>query len=430
MAELESQLSVWTLATREPCLVGTLDVWDRPVFQAVFQYHPTWLRHPERFALDPINLPLGEQRYTTTSRFEVLGVLFDAAPDAWGRTIMATSEGSHPTELPEKTVLLKGQGGGVGAIAFARPGLSLKRKDSHPPGMHDIERVFQASQAVLTGSVLDDSLASLLMSSWDMGGARPKAVVVDEQGAQWLAKFPGQADPFSCQRVEWANLEMARAIGMTVPETKLVELSSGDAALLVRRFDRTTHAAIHHHYISAVSLISPPASFDKRLIDAREGARYFSYAALSDAARRISDRPAADMGEIFARMVLNVLVHNTDDHLKNHGFLKAGSNTGYRLAPLFDVVTQRTSTSLHPLHIGPQGRKGSLENALAGGTRMRLSPTFMRNAVDTIQTVLALRQNYYAQAGLSEYHVAVIESLLSPDIASGRGGLPTFNVEP
>ena len=107
-------------------------------------------------------------------------MLFDAATDAWGRTVMATSEGSHPTELPEKTVLLNYRKkryclkdkAARGTIAFAKPGLAVKHKGSNPPGAHDIERVFQASQAVLTGRVLDDSLASLLMSSWDMAQGR------------------------------------------------------------------------------------------------------------------------------------------------------------------------------------------------------------------------------------------------------------------
>ena len=107
-------------------------------------------------------------------------MLFDAAPDAWGRTVMATSEGSDPTELPEKTVFhnyrkkrycLKDKAAG-GAIAFAKPGLTVKHKGSNPPGAHDIERVFQASQAVLTGTVLDDSLGSLLMSSSDIAQRR------------------------------------------------------------------------------------------------------------------------------------------------------------------------------------------------------------------------------------------------------------------
>lgn len=414
---VESQLCVWAMTGAEPKRVGTLDLWDQPAFHAEFRYAPEWLADPQRFSLDPINMPLSDQPYATNGRYEVMGVLFDAAPDAWGRTVMAFSDDSHPTDLPERSVLLKGHGNGVGAIGFSKPGTVLQQGPLFQPMESDLEQVFLASQGVLNHVVLDETLSQLLMSSWDMGGARPKVVLADKDGGQWIAKLPGKSDRFSCQRVEWANLEMARAIGIRVPDTKLVELSNGDAALLVKRFDREPDSEARRHYLSAVSLISPPADFDKRLMDAPEGAAYFSYRAVANVINRISSNSKADLAELFGRMVLNVLTHNTDDHLKNHGFLRDARGDKYRLSPLFDVMTQQTSDMKHSVHIGPQGRVGTLQNLREGGAQMRLSARYIELAIDAVQAVLAQRHTYYDRAGLPPEQEAMVEALLSSEIA-------------
>lgn len=431
-------------------------------FQATFTYHPDYLQQGlagAAYALDPINLPLRPESFVTSSRFERLGALFDAAPDAWGRTVMASDEGVAPVSLQESTVLLKGRGSGVGAVVFAPycadrvatmrapspPGgpagaasalSSLRPGNATMPGVADIDTLYETVRKVETGVEVDERLRQMLMSSWDMGGARPKAVVVDTAGDEWIVKFPRSIDTYSRQRVEWANLEMGRAIGMRVPHLRLHRLPDGECALLVRRFDRVSPEAFgaehdddgaRHwrvHYLSAVSLVSPPADFDKRQLDTAYGASIFSYARVADIVRAVSANVAHDLQELFARMVLNVLVHNTDDHLKNTGFLMdpASRDFRYRLAPLFDVVTQE-HTSKHLLHLGPgvgetdgrpSGRLGVLDNVRAGAPHWGLRAQAVERLISRVQAVVAHRHYYYLLAGMTRVEIAQVERWLPP----------------
>ncbi len=126
-------------------------------------------------------------------------MLFDAAPDAWGRTIMASDEGISPAALPERAVLLKGRGGGVGAVWFAAPvagtsGHSIGTPRPELPGLGAIPQLYQTISRIESGAGVDDGLRAMLMSSWDMGGARPKAVIRDARGVEWIVKFPRQID--------------------------------------------------------------------------------------------------------------------------------------------------------------------------------------------------------------------------------------------
>ena len=388
-------------------------------FAATFLYAPQYLelaRQGKAHSLDPLNLPLRATPFDTESRFYLLGALFDAAPDAWGRTVMAKDEGLSPVSLTESKVLLKGRGSGVGAILFAPAGSHVERPDgSDLPTLDQIEEIYQTVRAVETGAQVSEELRAMLMSSWDMGGARPKAVVRDDQGAEWIVKLPRSIDTYSRQRNEWANLEMARDIGIRVPETKLIDLDGDDCALLIRRFDRGEPGQMRRqHYLSAVSLVSPPPTFDKRNLDTPYGASIFSYARIASIIRAISGNVELDLMDLYARMIFNILVHNTDDHLKNTGFLLERGPRGYlyRLSPLFDVVTQE-NTLKHMLHIGPlAGREGTLENALAGAPDWRLRPQAAEEIIRRVQAVVARRRHYYDRAGMSAEEIGQVERWL------------------
>ncbi|SOZ19159.1 type II toxin-antitoxin system HipA family toxin [Cupriavidus taiwanensis] len=423
--DVESPLYVYTVLAGRLAWVGTLNLDDSrgevpmPIL-ADFTYARSYLADPEAYPLDPLNLPLRDQVFRTTSRFHVLGALFDAAPDAWGRNVIrADNAGIMPSE---REVFVRGRGLGVGSLLFAARLLEdgadlteILRARRHAAGLDDIPTLETALAAIDAGQSPDDAWRDLLASSWDIGGARPKAIVRDAAGELWIAKFPRARDSFDRQRLEWANLEMARAIGMDVPQAQLVEGEHG-AILMVRRFDRaaTGQGTLRRHYLSAASLISPSPTFDKRDMDRPQGVATFSYARVADVIKRISSNPARDLQELYARMVLNVAVHNTDDHLKNTGFLKeeAGPTGRYRLSPLFDVVTQEGSAK-HMLHIGPRGRESTFENAVAGAARMNIKPKAAQEIVGRVQDVTSHRHEYYARAGLADEEMEVIDRCLS-----------------
>lgn len=424
---IDPELTVLIDIDGEHVPVGTLSLEGKADnFRASFQYLTSYLKRASEgraFPLDPINLPLRPSVFTTYSRYHLLGCIFDAAPDAWGRTIMALDEGISPSSLAESNVLLKGKGSGVGALTFtAKTESDFESSFSYRsslPGIDDVGEIYNVIKLLESGVLIDEQLREMLMSSWDIGGARPKAVVKDKDNNEWIVKFPRSIDTYSRQRVEWANLEMARDVGITVPQTTLYELEGGDCALLVKRFDRSL--GVRKHYISAVSLISPSPDFDKRQLDTNYGASIFSYARIAHTIRAVSSNIIRDTSEMFARMVLNVLVNNTDDHLKNTGFLMddlPNKLVKYRLSPLFDVVTQEGNMK-HMLHIGPkQMREGTMENILSGISQWGLKEKAAKETIDLVQERLSLREKYYIEAGMSANEMDSIEKWLNKDIRS------------
>ncbi|MGS1011496.1 type II toxin-antitoxin system HipA family toxin [Achromobacter anxifer] len=420
---VESELYVYVDIRGEAVLAGllTLDDSDENQFYAEFTYVQSYVNDPRAFALDPLNLPLVDARTTfrTESRYQTLGAIFDAAPDAWGRNVMRVDNAG--ARVTEDEVLLKGRGMGVGALFFSARQLTPNmRKTYRLPELGQLESLGDLLTDIDQGVKPKGLYRDILGSSWDIGGARPKTIVRDEQGEMWIAKFPRKGDSYDRQRVEYANLQMARDIGLTVPEIRLVETHLG-AVLLTHRFDREqlpsgqgkAAAVARRHFLSGASLISPSAQIGKRELDGARGKATYSYARLADVVRRISSNPVRDLKELYARMILNVAVHNTDDHLKNVGFLKDEGAHTYRLSPLFDVVTQEGSAR-HYLHIGAAGRESSFQNCLSEYRRFGLrSEAVARAILDRVLAVAAERRRYYDAAGMTAEEIEHVEASLT-----------------
>ena len=160
-------------------------------------------------------------------------------------------------------------------------------------------------------------------------------------------------------------------------------------------------------------MISPSAQIGKRELDSERGKATYSYARLADVVRRVSSNPVQDLKELYARMILNVAVHNTDDHLKNVGFVKDEGAGTYRLSPLFDVVTQEGSAR-HYLHIGAAGRDSTFQNCLTEYRRFGLrSEAAAQSILDRVQDVVAERAGFYARAGMAREEIARVEATLT-----------------
>ncbi|CAB3627444.1 type II toxin-antitoxin system HipA family toxin [Achromobacter pestifer] len=420
---VESQLFVYVDIRGEAVLAGvlTLDDSDENHFYAEFTYVQSYVNDARAFALDPLNLPLIDAKTTfrTESRYETLGAIFDAAPDAWGRNVMRVDKAG--ARVTEDEVLLRGRGMGVGALFFSARQLTPNmRKTYRLPEISQLESLADLLTDIDQGVKPKGLYRDILGSSWDIGGARPKTIVRDEQGEMWIAKFPRQGDSYDRQRVEFANLKMAADIGLTVPEIHLIDTHLG-AVLLTRRFDRERLPAARggepvvarRHFLSGASLISPSAQIGKRELDGPRGKSTYSYARLADVTRRISSNPVQDLKELYARMILNVAVHNTDDHLKNVGFVKDEGAHTYRLSPLFDVVTQEGSAK-HYLHIGTAGRDSTFENCLTEYRRFGLrSEAAAQSILDRVHDVVAMRAGFYEQAGMAAAEIAQVEATLT-----------------
>lgn len=386
-------------------------------FAARFRYADEWIR--SGFPIDPINLPLNSDWVDTQSKYIKLGGIFDAAPDLWGRRVIDAT-GDFASD-DEQKVLLMGRGTGVGALLFSDkptltrdgwPGFdSLARIERDLPAIHEA-----VHQVCLKTDACQSQAIQWLAGSLAMGGARAKAVVRDAGNKIYIAKFSEPHDKYDRQRVEHANLLMAKDIGLQVPECRVRDSHLG-SVFIIERFDRTPELQ-RKHYLSAISLVS--AEPQSKRFDSVRDQMIFSYARIAQIASRISENPQKDVLEIYARMLFNVCIKNTDDHMKNMGFIESPKGGGkLQLSPLFDVVTQ-PGEGLHFLRIGKEGRIGSVANAMSEPERFGIKRHVSEKILSTVRDVVAERDHYYRLVGLDAKTMDEVNRLVDVRCQRGR----------
>lgn len=329
---MDREVFVYIDLQGEPVLVGRL--WAhmrRGRESATFEYDPGWLDHPERFALEPA-LPLGPGPFHTTPGAPLFGPIGDSAPDRWGRVLMRRAErwrarqaGDAPRTLNEIDYLLMvDDEARQGALRFATaengPFLAEHDRTRIPP-LIELPRLLNAAEHVINDDESDEDLRLLLAPGSSLGGARPKASVRDQDGALAIAKFPHRDDDWDTVTWEAVALSLAAKAGIPVPDWRLEEIAD-KPVLILRRFDRTEAWRIP--FLSALSMLG-----------ARDNETH-SYLEIVDALRQQGARPKTDIQHLWRRIVFTVLISNIDDHLRNHGFLYAGSD-GWTLCPAYDL---------------------------------------------------------------------------------------------
>lgn len=316
-----------------PHLVGRLWVrFTRGRESASFEYDTEWLANPLRFALEPA-LTLGPGPHHTIAGRRLFGAFGDSAPDRWGRMLIqreerrqAKAEERRPRTLGEVDYLLGvGDIARQGALRFAEqpggPFLAAGDAQQIPP-LVQLGALLNAAMNVDEDGGSDEDLRLLLAPGGSLGGARPKASVIDADGALAIAKFPQHDDRTQMIAWEALALTLARQAGLRTAEWRVEEVAER-SALILRRFDRRDGQRIP--FLSAMSMLNA-ADNDQR-----------SYLEIADALRQYGAAPEADCAELWRRIVFSILISNTDDHLRNHGFLYDLDGGGWRLAPTYDV---------------------------------------------------------------------------------------------
>ncbi|HKY40909.1 MAG TPA: HipA domain-containing protein [Polyangiaceae bacterium] len=290
-----------------------------------FRYAEQWLVSPERFAIDP-ELFL-DPRTTTPARGGLFGALSDCAPDRWGRQLMqrrerraAEAAGRAVRTLSELDYLLGvSDESRLGALRFRVRG-SYVAADGGVPPLVRLGALLDAAGRIERDEDAEEDLALLVAPGSSLGGARPKASILDQRGRLSIAKFPREGDEYSVERWEWVALKLAQAAGIQIPDVELVGVA-GREVLLSRRFDRVGRERVH--FASALTLLG-----------LRDGDRA-SYPEIAEILQRDGSQPRADCEQLFRRMVFNIVIANVDDHLRNHGFLR--QRQGWTLSPAFDL---------------------------------------------------------------------------------------------
>jgi serine/threonine-protein kinase HipA len=331
-----------------------------------FQYGRRYLERPDALSVDCVALPLGGAFLPASLHGGLYGAFRDSSPDYWGRLVIASCLQCPLESISELDYLTHANATRVGNLDFRQspddpePALS-------PPQFQDIEALLQASDDVEQGNTPDERIRVLLEQGSSLGGARPKCTV-ESDGELWLAKFPSRNDRISIPRVEYATMKLAGSCGLDVPECRILTVGDRDV-FLVRRFDRQSVSGgwARRGYLSALSL----AEWDERERDR------WSYRTVADRIRKYSVRAGADLRELFLRIAFNILVRNTDDHPRNHGFLV--EKEGLSLSPLFDVVPALARRGVGSefslaMGIGLQGRLAVLGNLCSAAQTFNLKP--------------------------------------------------------
>ena len=334
MSETTNRVLVYADTTGEPVVVGSL-VFDAAIRRragvtTTFTYDPTWLARPDAYAIDP-QLSLFGRSSTVPG---LPGCFQDCSPDRWGRNLvekrlraLALREGTGQRTLTDVDYLL-------GVADLTRQGALRLRHDSASvpsgpfidpdtvvPKLLELPRLLAAADAVERDPDDQTAVKDLLdAGSGSLGGARPKASVREGERLM-IAKFPHRDDTWDVMAWEATALDLAEGAGISVPGRRMTRIN-GRAVLILDRFDRTPDGR-RVPYISAMTLLG------------RSDGDVSDYTDVCDA---ISDEGAAttlDLEALWRRVAFSVAIHNTDDHLRNHGFTRAPG--GWTLAPAFDI---------------------------------------------------------------------------------------------
>ncbi|MEO8617284.1 MAG: HipA domain-containing protein [Luteolibacter sp.] len=398
---MSRHIDVWAdwLETGSPALMGHLRstlTRGKEVFS--FTYDDAWLALENARQLDPELRLFSGPQYPASSTRPNFGLFLDSSPDRWGRLLMQRREAARAREAgrPVRTLLETDYLLGVhdeqrsGALRFKEPetGDRWQSSDStmRTPPWTSLRELAHASWKIQDDSAIDDPhyrdwLRLLIAPGSSIGGARPKAGVMDPSGDLWIAKFPGRSDERDIAAWEMLAHRLAVAAGLHVAPADTQNFGSSHRTFLTRRFDRVpgSHGQRRTHFASAMTLLGYSDGDDH---DA--GA---SYLEIVEFLTREGAQPAADLAELWRRIVFSIAIRNTDDHLRNHGLLL--TDHGWRLSPAYDLNPSPDGTGLS-LNLSETDNALSFDLALEVAPHFRLKPraaeTLLAEVRNTVRT--------------------------------------------
>lgn len=351
-----------------------------------FVYGKSYLARQHAVPIDPIELKLDPTTYETALLKGLFGALRDASPDYWGRRVIERHFGSPgPDEID---YLLHSPDDRAGALGFG-----LNREPPAPKRAFNRTIDLTNLQALADAIIADEELPrqpdtqqaqELMLAGTSMGGARPKAVVENDD-ALWIAKFNRPDDKWNHARVERAMLMLARECGIQTAESTLTTIGDRDA-LLVKRFDREKFEDGYRRarMLSALTLL--------RAEDAHQDRPKWSYVLLVEELRRLSAQAKEDARELFTRMTFNALITNNDDHPRNHAVI--ATDNSWKLSPAYDLVpAMPVSLERRDLALacGDMGRYAHADNLLSQSARFLLEPGEAGGIIDQMEQIVRTR---------------------------------------
>jgi serine/threonine-protein kinase HipA len=311
---------IWLPDATEPVVCGRV---DDDGGRISFTYARSYRDRGNAVAIYGAELPLVAGPQFAASGLRLPLCIDDALVDSWGRRLINFRLGAPTGEFSELTYLLESGSDRIGALDFQTSATEYQPRFTDHLGLHDLAT---AAQRIEAGEPLNAALEAALLHGTSIGGARPKALLIDA-GRHLIAKLSSSTDTFPVVQGEFVAMELAHRAGLDVARVALVH-AAGRYALLVERFDRDG-AGHRVRMVSALTVLE--------LTTFPEG-RYATYVDLAHKIRELCMEPDATLRELFTRIAFNMLCSNTDDHGRNHAFLL--SPDGLRLSPAYDICPQ------------------------------------------------------------------------------------------
>jgi serine/threonine-protein kinase HipA len=369
----------------EPKLVGTLSAQQAKGKKAFsFEYATDWFQSSQQVLLDPdIGWFKGRQYPNGKENF---GIFFDSMPDTWGRTLMkrrsaqiAKEEGKPTPTLYDIDFLL-----GVydecrmGAFRFKleQEGPFLDNHNEvpipHISSVRDLQYAAEIFESDNSSEEIRKWLALLMAPGSSLGGARPKANVVDEQGDLWIAKFPSKNDVYDKAAWEFLAYRVAIKAGIEMAESKIEKVSGKYHTFFTKRFDRQKGQRVH--FASAMTMTG---NNEEKLKDSSA-----SYLDIAEFIQFNGIQNKKDLSQMWRRIIFNVAISNTDDHLRNHGFIL--SPKGWILSPAFDINPSIEKNGL-AMNIDTDNNALDFELAKSVGEFFQLNEPTMDSIIEEIK---------------------------------------------
>ena len=351
-----------------------------------FEYDKQWIASKEQLLLDPdISWYPGAQYPNKKENF---GILMDSMPDSWGRTLMKRRAAQKARELRTDSPTLYDIDFLLGVQDESRMGALRFKLDPEGPFLNDDReypaphwshvRELQHAAAMLESDKENEDIkkwiAVLIAPGSSLGGARPKANILDDKGHPWIAKFPAHADTIDKAAWEYLAYRLALEAGIGMAESRIEKIKGEYYTFFTKRFDRLNGERIH--FASAMTMTGNnedaikdnPASY----LDIAEFIQYSG-----------SDNQA-DLHQLWKRIVFNIAISNTDDHLRNHGFIL--KENGWRLSPAYDINPSFDKDGL-ALNIDTADNALSFQLAKSVGEYFQLSEKQMDDIIDEVLSV-------------------------------------------
>ena len=403
----KSKIDIWVYANwvgmRDAKCIGILSAQfgkGRKSFS--FEYNSEWISSQEQLLLDPdLGWYSGQQFPNEKDNF---GIFLDSMPDSLGRTLMqrrepirAREEGREPRKLYDIDFLLGVYDSSrMGALRYKLdpdgPFLETRSNTTTPPWttLGELQEAVRAIESDENDEHVKKWILMLLAPGSSLGGARPKANFTDSSKNLWIAKFPSKNDKIDKAAWELLAYRLALKAGISMSESRITKLSGAYNTFLTKRFDRIQNERIH--FASAMTMTG---NYEEAIRD-----KNASYLEIAEFIKYSGAENIEDLHQLWRRIVFNISVSNTDDHLRNHGFLL--TNKGWRLSPAYDVNPSIDKDGL-ALNIDMDNNTLGFDLVKSVGEYFMLNTKQMEEILTQVKSVVAKWQTYANTIGISKH---------------------------